>query len=231
MHKIYAHAREVLVWLGDEADLSGKLFRLLKQYVEEVKTNEEISKKSFQSRTGHVLKIVKNTTEHIKRQEVPPSSIFENETSIRMALLRLCRRSYWTRAWVIQECLNAKNVTLVCGGEYLPHAAFPLLGNLCSQIRREEDTIAGASTQSSSTLGQSTSNPPSVVTFHPADRVLELTRRWYIHRHDGLESLLQSYQGSQCRVLHDKVYAFLGLSSESREFPVDYNNSLYDLSS
>lgn len=228
MHKIYTHAKEVLVWLGDGADLSSELFRHLPQHYALIEADERTygSKQSHAARTGSVRAIMRNTAKHSSRQSTVAKRVFADRTELMVAVLNLCRRTYWTRAWIIQQCLSAKAVALFCGEESLPHEAFPLLGTLCKQLKDDvslQRAVLAFNASNSDQVGLTGQDAD------PSDRVVELTNRWHIGRHNGLESLLRSYHGSACSVLHDKVYAFLGLSSDGTEFPIDYNVSLHTL--
>lgn len=231
MHKIYAQAEEVLVWLGDTAHLSTEVFQRLRQQVARAEAGDENfrSKEPIASRTGNVRAIMRNTAQHFKRQSDLAERFFTGDKRLMVALLKVCRRTYWTRAWIIQECLNAKAVTLFCGSESLPHDAFPFVGALCEQLQNSVSAKGALEFNASPFLGSDLANPVNRDANDAANRVVELTNRWHIGRHSGLESLLQSYHGSACSNLHDKVYAFLGLSTEGDEFPVDYGVSLHTL--
>jgi hypothetical protein len=89
---LYRRAHEVLAWLGEEADDSGKLF-------------DYISSPGGESLDDHAAMLKR----YISLFGKPDSLYFLS------ALAALFGREYWTRLWIVQEILLAQNITMYCG--------------------------------------------------------------------------------------------------------------------
>lgn len=98
MWAIYERARQVVVFLGPEADDSDKALRLL-SVLSLITVNHGVS---------DIYKLLS-----------------KGEMAISWdALLCLMRRGWWTRAWIIQEYAVARTVTFVCGSVELDGEEF-----------------------------------------------------------------------------------------------------------
>ncbi|KAK3368039.1 heterokaryon incompatibility protein-domain-containing protein [Podospora didyma] len=88
MGRIYRDARDVVVWLGEEADDSNLL---LERIAESVEVDDPDS--------------------------LPPFKGDDEDEPVRLAraFLAFSRRAWWTRLWVIQELILAKEVSFHCG--------------------------------------------------------------------------------------------------------------------
>jgi hypothetical protein len=104
MGQIYQHARIVYAWLGEEADGSEAGMSLL-QNLQIICFGGNISQLKSLRRESFIIGW--------------------------RALIPLLRRSYWTRAWILQEILVAENV-MVCCGRF--QVAWPTLCVLISTI-------------------------------------------------------------------------------------------------
>ncbi|KAL9597505.1 MAG: hypothetical protein Q9219_005087 [cf. Caloplaca sp. 3 TL-2023] len=121
----------------------------------------------------------------------------------------LMRRSWWTRIWVIQECLSSRQVHVWCGRKKVEIACFVKL----DQIRRDCD-LRYLPTQPFANILSQWSSIRQIVTCGGAPLF-----DWIIDTH-RFESTLR----------RDRIYALLGLSSkESREAIIpDYSNKTSD---
>jgi hypothetical protein len=100
MAEIYRAASEVVVWLGPEADDSSAAIDLLRDLL-----NQSELEDIYRSR---VRWLINDGQRHRSWY----------------ALVCLFEREYWKRLWVIQEILNAKAVTVLCGSSALPWRAY-----------------------------------------------------------------------------------------------------------
>ena len=92
MLAIYREARAVIAWLGPEKDGSLKVMRML----------ESLRKASKQSQSG------------LRRDNCKDLSA-DRLATIKPELQAFLRRSYWRRAWVIQEVSAGTKLSLFCG--------------------------------------------------------------------------------------------------------------------
>jgi hypothetical protein len=135
------------------------------------------------------------------------------------SLLSVCKRRYWTRLWIIQELILARDITIQCGRflcrwKVIEHA-------LCQ------------------------SRPASHrKTPHPAEGVQILAEleesvpfKIYKQRNDRLEAkvpvhtlfeLFYAHQEAECEQKHDRLFGLLGLSRGccQEAIPANYNVSL-----
>lgn len=93
MWAIYERARQVVVFLGPEADDSDEAFRLL----------SILSPMQANNGDSYITKLLSE----------------QNMAASWNALLCLMRRGWWSRAWIIQEYAVASKVSFVCGSEEL----------------------------------------------------------------------------------------------------------------
>jgi hypothetical protein len=130
-------------------------------------------------------------------------------------LRQLCEKTYWTRLWIVQELVKAKELLLVWGDEQVSwahlSAAFRTIELNNELIRTSESRFA----------------PWDVVK-------LSIPYQVWLQR-DGpqqkrpLLDLMETYRASGCSELRDKAYALTGISSDSHLLPIDYATSLPDL--
>jgi hypothetical protein len=110
----------------------------------------------------------------------------------------LANRPYWTRFWVIQECLLAQQVHVYCGDSGVDWEVFKeLLGHVTGVDRYLEEDVD----TTESTFG-SWAAWPLVTGRHP-DKHPELAQSLY--------KLLVSHGKSRCKDPRDRVFALLGL--------------------
>jgi hypothetical protein len=129
-------------------------------------------------------------------------------------VLRMCRCRYWSRRWILQEILLANEVTIICGENDLSWTALaffiqrlaalpiPHYSSLTDDIRRTIPFVMGRNNNDMAIHGQ------QVRTLH---------------------QLLVELGGTECAVLHDKVYSLLSLAIDGSTIQVDYGCSPEDL--
>ena len=202
MGDIYHKAESVLVWLGKEGDGSGNLLRLIN------------GRSALQLMDIRSMTMAKRSRLHISGRHGAPATdpwlIRQAKPTVERILrsdvaIKLLDRTYWSRAWVVQEIVLARKITLFCGEQC---ANFQDLEDLISgqprfetsslhhmrihRLRRRDANNDGLHPRE---LGQETP---------PRDRKRENSSGW-------LPYLLETYPNVQCSVKHDKIYSLLGL--------------------
>jgi len=159
----------------------------------------------------------------------PRQSLGLNNFGTRRALRDLLNRKYWSRVWVIQEFLLPVKLDVWWGR--------------CRVKASDLHQLVWAMTGFSSR-----SKPQDYHVWNTPGRVLLLYRTNYqtmcrFEKHDyckefadamTLQSLLRSFSSSQCTLIHDRVYALLGIASDviysSDPISPDYTKSPTELS-
>ncbi|RYP42985.1 hypothetical protein DL770_011906 [Monosporascus sp. CRB-9-2] len=119
MGLVYQQANTVYAWLGEEADNSAEAMALLQ-----------------------ILQLVLFGENPDQIQQLKAGRFLSGWR----AVISLLRRPYWTRAWIVQEILLAKNVMLCCGKHKV---AWPPFAMLVSYIIPQWHTEAVASREGS----------------------------------------------------------------------------------
>jgi hypothetical protein len=97
MKRIYESADQVVIWLGEAIEHTGRAFEKLKEAAEYIKNLDP-------------------------RETTKPPQWVKDElfgTEAWAALMDLFGREWWTRVWVIQEVAVAKKVMITCGNHHL----------------------------------------------------------------------------------------------------------------
>lgn len=103
MQNIFADAVQVIVWLGERSADSDEGFMFAKKLSE--------------------LGLAEGGLEANDFSDVVPIAakelLFQSHIPSWSALHRLLSRTWWLRAWVVQEVVAAKSVTFLCGGTFI----------------------------------------------------------------------------------------------------------------
>ncbi|KAK8044067.1 hypothetical protein PG993_004091 [Apiospora rasikravindrae] len=201
MKSTYEKAEMVLVWLGrssleiDELmtdigkykdwmnDIAGELrnFNWLSKPLEEVK--QMLPTNTLTSCDG---------TSSLYRQR-------------KATFVRLARRRWFSRLWIVQEVTMAKTATVMCGRRVVASRIFSLIPSLLGiQLRPH------------------------------AHATLQMMPGWLrrqspVSQDRRLGTLLRMFQYHRSSDPHDRVYALLGLASDALRFPIDYGIPLPQL--
>ncbi|KAK4032414.1 heterokaryon incompatibility protein-domain-containing protein [Parachaetomium inaequale] len=130
------------------------------------------------------------------------------------AVHKLCQRPYWRRVWIVQEICLAQRLIVKCGEGQIPW-------KYISELRTSRKHIwPHYLSRGEAAFLESTP--------------VRLDRQRRTHQEEGghgLWLLLEAFQDSLCKEIHDKVYGFLGLANDcgERGFPVDYSKSVFEL--
>ena len=146
---------------------------------------------------------------------------FRNLDSVDTQLMELARAPYWTRAWIVQELALARKVRIIYGSRYISWET--ILASLSRKhfIARDDDEF------------NYRRNPAAKLAVR-FEMLLEEAKyknkkaTTFAGTHQLSEYMLQ-FRDNQCSDPRDKVFAFLGLASDSSNFRVDYDISICQL--
>lgn len=164
MSKIYSNAKKVLAWVGPAANGSDFLLAY--------------TKKHFGSKVDE---------KDGKRSEIPTASREDEESALRIFNLFI-QRDYWHRAWIVQEIILAKEVTIYCGTESVDGFRFFLMGCFNFAVNRCTDA----------TISNIFVHRSSLEKGEP----------------ENLEQLLARYSRTCCTDPRDRVFSLLSLASD-----------------
>lgn len=119
-------------------------------------------------------------------------------------LLELCRGTYWTRTWIIQEFLQASQIQVLCGTASLEWVCFEdvvrMMRNLVTASQQQQAQQAHA--------------VPGFVTQFMQTLPVRLTTRRIFHTSSTLEELISEFYDSKCAERRDKIYGILGIADD-----------------
>ncbi|RYP77989.1 hypothetical protein DL771_000848 [Monosporascus sp. 5C6A] len=198
MGRIYSQASQVAVWLGRSTSGSSLSIELLHEISESPESSDE--------------------------------AIWEMITSkpnVEWKLKRLLHhRIYWSRLWILQEVILAKNITIYCGKDRLPWnsmavAMRKLRDGMPYFISTEEVTgqPLRAITQG---LSRSLDDSFSIRLESIRSDLLSSP-----NRDIDLRNLMGICQWCECSVRRDKIYGLLGMFDST--MPVDYRKPLFNV--
>lgn len=128
---------------------------------------------------------------------------------------------YWYRAWIVQEILLAKLVTIILPSMRLDYAGVGRAITRSTDLHRlEEDAAAQLWV-----FWYSRWNRPAHHKHEP------VTLGWIRDQRDrdGFWDLIQMHKVARCADERDRIYSLLGLISGGHQFKVDYHESAADL--
>jgi hypothetical protein len=224
MKEIYSAAIFVLVWLGLKDENSERAFDLIYECYTVAQTALAVPDIN-QQRT--------NISAWISSQTSP---LFE--TCSWLAVADLLNRPWWSRAWIVQEIVMAKNALFKCGDFVLPWDYFLLVSTAIINYLGAISRIAVGSYNSST-------HPVETDLFLSrfsrlsggAGRVRAIATTKYHGVGDkssyAFYDILRQHMMANATDPRDKIYAFLGLAAkehtEAAKVPVDYTIHPADL--
>ena len=207
MHQIFANAQLVIVWLGKpsvDSDLAMSFVKMIHDcFNPPVDPDEEEQNIDWIGSFGQA--------------RVGSELIRPNYSHSWVAFHRLLNRSWWSRAWVMQELLVAKRVVICCGHASASWMAFRVA---IPVTRMANSEIVSCIVDGTSCLISSISELYSlpIHLIEPAFRLVarkvarsEIGTR-DIQRAEGLTHWLSGTRHRACKVAHDKIYSVLGLA-------------------
>ena len=207
MKNVFRNADEVFVWLGEAADGSDIAADCI---------NNQADKTDTACHAGTRIQVMPLD---LNSGSIETKNIFRGGSA--RALKALCRRSYFSRTWVVQELFLASKIRVLCGSKewlwddwwsLLPLSFDQFSNQLSSQLSRDEAREY--------LLDKSNA------------RKLNEWRYMYRRGHRtglALHHLVSYFATFQCTDPRDKVFALLGIASEGSSLKVDYSQSLEDL--
>ncbi|KIY02086.1 uncharacterized protein Z520_02224 [Fonsecaea multimorphosa CBS 102226] len=190
MKDIYGRSSQVIIWLGPGDRQSDDLFDYLNKLTEPSLTFLE---------AGFFL---------------------DADAKYAQAAFQLCQRTYWTRAWIVQEALLACSIELTCGEKRMDWTRWARYIDMKANIS-ENAMDPSYWPHRPSALG---------IRYSMAFTLCQqrIARTNTIATYD-LASTVLAFAESDCWDIHDKVYAFLGLASNAEEIAVDYQRPMEEL--
>jgi hypothetical protein len=212
MGRIYQEAHGVVVWLGPADDLVSTVVSRLQYDVAQHRDFEY-----------HGLADLM-----LNRKTISPGSKANEASSSEIVTFfsGMCRKSYWTRRWIVQELVLAKTIVLIFGEQELPWDAL-LMTLRRFQAEREDFRKHNAS----SALAVKRALRP-IIAIQKTTAATIWAQRDSAMRGDAnpktLSTLLELYRPLQCQSFHDKVYALASLATYDN-VAIDYSISAAEL--
>jgi len=146
------------------------------------------------------------------------NEVFGYSTDIAHSILSFCKRTYWSRMWIVQEIMLACHIEIHCGPGMLEWLK---LSELYSHLDARS-TRAGLTDQ----------NDVDTPLYHfilgsPAISIAAMKRYADLERNSRatFSSLLETYRDHKCEDIRDKVYALVGVERYS-SLEVNYHKSV-----
>lgn len=123
-------------------------------------------------------------------------------------LLQMCNCRYWSRRWIVQEILLARDVIIFWGDNELSWISMHLFFQRLAGLR-----------------------VPSLFSIMlRLEKTVPFIMSRYLNGAANKEALailqlLYTFRATECEVLHDKVYSLLSLASDGKTIPVHYDCS------
>lgn len=214
MSKIYGTAKEVVVHLGTSPDAALAATFISRIYFhEQLKNNSEV-------------------TALLAEDKYDPGALLGNSVlSFRhdrlslQAWIAFQGNSYWSRAWVIQECVVAKRIVAIYSGVYIAWSLIMFSAGMLSEvapirIRVQDESLSEVATDLAS--------PGLQMMMKLMGLRLEYAQNGRSH---SLVEVVTEYRNSKATEGQDKVFALLGLSKDLETFPLtpDYSKNVQEV--
>jgi hypothetical protein len=139
MGKIYSQCKFVFIWLGKESSDSDRalslvrkwgdldrLMDIIKPYESEGVVAEDICERTVQT-VGNVLRCSPSTLVRVLDSLIIEQPSFE-------AVIRLLKRPYWQRIWILQEIILSRKAIVFCGNSHVEWQYFKLFHLITSGV-------------------------------------------------------------------------------------------------
>jgi len=214
MGPIYSDAETVIAWLGDADHVSDSLATIVERGIPSPPAEDAADHASL--RYEYAVEIHR----------------------IQMLFLIIATRPWWTRVWIVQECVLPKNEPVLrCGTKILPWTKFfETLQECLSKSGREAPLVDIRHHPSfrdlnpflDKILSENATLNESLSRFFR----LRTMREAYLSdpNHQSLCSIVFMCAGQQSTVPHDHIYGTLGMVAEDdrKQVLVDYRRSYWD---
>ena len=197
MRSIYSEARTVLVWLGKESDDSDLAMQML----------TTLDPPNFDG--------FKNPDKEEGRRELAQQMHKVIMWSIKQvrSVSSLCKRRYWSRMWIIQEIMLAKDIEIQCGSEILEWSKLQHLHHYIKSVSSLSDK------ECSPLLKAIISSPAMTI----------VSTRWRPIARENLGFLLETCGTHGCEDIRDKLFALAGVATYGSHIVIDYSKSAKDV--
>ncbi len=189
--RIFQQAKSMLLWLGEAGEYTDKLFEVARKAVRLEDTLE-----GFAAWTPY--------DNEVKLTD-------ESKADINRGMEDVLSRPYWTRRWVIQECLFADKIEVCCGAAIVnirqlysaSHFGLPTLMSILSGGPPQDSTpeISDQNVFHQIYLGRML-QPRGTDTGE--------------HTRQNLSELLTTFKGAECSDPRDEIISLLELSQEAQ---------------
>jgi hypothetical protein len=189
MNLVYAFASGVLAWLGPSNKLTKDAFNYLR---ERAPSPEAYTDEETQAYELYIASPLKNAESN--------------------GLNEMFSRPYWTRLWILQELILAKQIIFMCGEdglewetlEHLPFASMDVKGTLSMHL-------------------------PAQVHLHRSEWSRHGNRGRGMDKLFHLNTLIESFKRQQCSDARNKVFGLLALhrrfNTKAPVLAVDYSDT------
>ncbi|KAH7348823.1 heterokaryon incompatibility protein-domain-containing protein, partial [Rhexocercosporidium sp. MPI-PUGE-AT-0058] len=126
-----------------------------------------------------------------------------------LPIKRLFEREYWSRLWIVQECLDAKDARIQCGNTYVSWDKLDTFRARCRFAWKY-------SVHESALL---------VFGSHAFKLLLHHTM-FGLQQKTPLRALLHAFSSSKCVDVRDKIYGLVGLAKGGGKLEIDYSYSV-----
>ncbi|CAG9986577.1 unnamed protein product [Clonostachys byssicola] len=215
MAKIYSRASRVIVWLGEVADQSNEALEAIRAAAEEQSMNSTAIEEQLMDSTAIEEQSVSSAA--VEEQSVSSAAVEEQSVNSATdeAILALLDRPWFTRIWVLQEVAAARHILIKSGRTEIDGFAF------CSGLTALK--ISYGTNQSLRDIIRTTAYLIRGAVFRPRYEGRETSQlgRFALNIRP-LSQLVDTYHTRQATDRRDKIYALLGMSSDSSG---DLNNA------
>lgn len=203
--QIFQKASKVLIWLGEAADGSDAVMKVL---------THGLTKRPAFARWVDKLKNTPERPRMYKFKRRWEDNL--KDWDFTHHFLLLCQRPYWTRTWVVQEIVLAKELVVHCGSYFVTWDQFSnSIITLTDHLRFSHRGAVNIVNNGPGTL-----------------REERLSRKRRFSSSRSLHETLWVFRRTQCTDLRDKIYALLSMSnsdSGQTQLAVDYTISTMEL--
>lgn len=210
MHRIYGNAQRVIAWLGESDGASDAAFAFAKWLSESITDAER--------RELHAYQII-----------FPPSLrrfLYPANIDFFSAVNMLVGRSYWRRAWIVQEFVVAKSVLVQCGKASIPWHKLQraiILANCAPYIFT---TVCGGRTSDPVDAQAVVNLCRARTNYHVASNphtVFDSSRR--------MIQDLDNNRTRLCKLDHDRIFSSLALMPKAfvDRIRIDYSQTVEEL--
>ncbi|EXJ74247.1 uncharacterized protein A1O5_02543 [Cladophialophora psammophila CBS 110553] len=221
--KIYYHARQVVVWLGEGTPPSDIAMDFASRIYECFQTMDDHDPRRFKNKPGGeydegFIYWMDSGTRISVVDELLDNTHLESWTSFH----ELLQRPWWERAWVLQEITLASNISVQCGNISKPWIVI----NAAAQIAYDTWTIVASRPAQGGSWMPASSRDVVGALLHTRHRWRQYHRvipskvatrevNYIPERAEGALQFLMANTQRKCKLLPDKIFSVLGLLPEA----------------